>query len=240
MYILGHRVTSLSRTSKVILDFKSSSEIGKEFGNAVKDGNDEEVERMLVEHGLELLMAQVSIDITPDIDTRLTPPVIRRSSNVFRKKSVRSLASSSETTSRHGLMTVTAFNLGIIFRHRNVTRIMIERIFEQKEHEVQLRWLKNVLGFKAILISSSRSDQWGKDTLSLNGMNAFHIAARYNPEILKAIFTVLREKQWISEFQELIEQKNSVPLSQTCLHIAAKNTTAEATRFLLFHNYTYK
>ena len=230
----------MSRPNEVILDFKSCSKTDKKFGNAVKDGNDEEVEQMLVEHGLALLMAQVSIDITLDIDTRLTPPVRRRASTVFKKKSISSSASNSEKTSRHGMMTVTAFNLGIIYRHRNVTRIMIEKLLEAKENEVQLQWMKNVLGFKAILTSSSRSIQWGKDTLSLNGMNAFHIATRYNPGILKEIFTVMRAKQWLSELQELIEQKNSSLLSQTCLHIAAKNRTAEATRFQLFYKYEYK
>ena len=90
----------------------------------------------------------------------------------------------------HGLILVSV--IGVQFEDQQIEeekqKALEEKILEEKEPQAQLQWMKKLLGFKAILTSSAHTIQWGKDTLSLNGMNAFHIATRYNAEILKHIF----------------------------------------------------
>merc|ERR1712150_237726 len=85
---------------------------------------------------------------------------------------------------------------------------------------------------KTTLIIPEDAVSCDKGTLSLDGMNAFHVAARYHPNALKDILGVINEKGWMVNLEYLLEQTDSY-LHQTPLHIAAKNSTPEVARLLL-------
>ena len=195
------------------------------FGNAVRAGNDAEVTRLLSEHGLDLLMAEVSFDIILDVDTRLTPPIVRRHSALHNAM----YCANSDSRSQHGFMTVTPFHVGLLAQRGHIIKIMIEKVLEENDPHTQFHWMKKVLESKTTLLIPEDSVPCDKGTLSLKGMNAFHVAARYHPKALKDIFRVLNEKQWTSHLTYLIEGTDSF-LHQTPLHIAAKHPTPEVAR----------
>ena len=218
-----------TRKTEVTLTSIRGSLADLTFGNAVRAGNEAEVVRHLSEHGLDLLMSEVSFDIILDIDTRLTPPIIRRHSTVNRVQSVAGNSTCMDNRSQHGFMTVTPFHLGLLAQHRHIIKIMLEKILEQNDPQSQFQWLKNVFECKTTLIIPEDAIQCDKGTLSLDGMNAFHVAARYHPKALKDILNVINENSWMSEFGYILEKTDSY-LHQTPLHIAAKNSTPEVAR----------
>ena len=217
-----------TRKTEVTLTSIRGSLADLTFGNAVRAGNDAEVVRLLTENGLDLLLSDVSFDIILDIDTRLTPPIIRRHSALHRMQSAVN-PENNENKSQHGFMTVTPFHLGLLAQHRHTIKIMLEKVLEENDSQTQYDWLKSVLERKTTLIIPEDAVSCDKGTLSLDGMNAFHVAARYHPNALKDILGVINEKGWMVNLEYLLEQTDSY-LHQTPLHIAAKNTTPEVAR----------
>ena len=229
MYCLKFILDRTVRKTDVILTSINGSIADLTFGNAVRAGNESEVLQHLSQHGLELLMSQVSFDIILDIDTRLTPPIIRRQSTLHR---VQSSGNSAENRSQHGFMTVTPFHLGLLAQHRHIINIMLDKILSEEDPQIQLMWMKRVLECKTSLIIPEDAIQCDKGTLSLDGMNAFHVAARYHPKALNDVLHVINEKQWSGELGYLLEQTDSY-LKQTPLHIAAKDSTPAVARLLI-------
>ena len=228
-YIL--HIDLAARRTEVILTSIRGSLADLTFGSAVRAGDDEEVIRLLSTNGLDLLLAEVSFDIVLDIDTRLTPPIIRRH-DAFENTAN---GTNSESKSQHGFMTVTPFHLGILAQRRHIIKIMIEKILEVTEPQKQFQWMNNVLASKTTLIIPEDAVPCDKGTLSLNGMNSFHVAARYHSKSLKYILCVLNEKQWMPELRYLLEETDSF-LHQTPLHLAAKNPTPEVARCHILHH----
>ena len=210
---------------EVILTSTTGSQDDLSFGNAVRAGNETEVSRLLSKHGLDILLAEMSFKIKLDIDTRLTPPIIRRNTT-FQNAVVES---NNECLSKHGFMTVTPFQLGLLAQHRHIIKLLIEKILETNDNETQLEWLKRVLGTKTSLKIPDDAVPCDKGTLSLDGMNAFHLATKYQPKALKDILYILNEKNLMSNLSYLLEERDW-RLKQTPLHIAAKCPTAEVAR----------
>ena len=198
------------------------------FGNAVRAGKESEVIRLLSENSLDLLVSEVSFDIILDIDTRLTPPIVRRHSTIHRMQSEVN-SSNTAAKSQHGFMTVTPFHLGLLAQRRHIINIMLEKVLEENDPQAQFQWMKKILECKTTLQIPDDAVPCDKGTLSLDGMNAFHVAARYDPKALKDILELINDKQWMENLGYLLEQKDS-KLQQTPLHIAAKNATPEVAR----------
>ena len=218
----------MAERKEATLISRSGSVIELTFSNAVKAGDDVKVSQLLAEQGVSLLTSEVSFNTTLSIDTRLTPPIIRKQSTVHRMESESSIAKG-EKQCREGIMTVTPFHLGLLARHRHIIKIMLEAILEEKDPKLAFQWMEKVLNAKTALTLPDQSVSCGKDTVSMNGMNAFHVAARYHSQGLKEILKTLQSKHWIPGFKYLLDEKSS-SLLQTPLHIAAKQPTEEATR----------
>ena len=197
------------------------------FGNAIRAGNEVDVSRLLCQHGLELMNAKLSLHIVLNIDATLTPPASRRESLV---QVTSSILKQNCNSSQNGSITVTPFQLGLLAQHRHIIKILMERIMEIKDTDSQLKWMENILGSKTSLVIPNNAAQCDKDTLSLNGINAFHLATRYDPMALKEIVCILNEKHMIPRLKDLLNEQDS-NRKWTPLHIGAKCVSIEAVRY---------
>ena len=211
----------MTKKSEAILTSKRGSLVDSTFGNVVRAGNDAEVVRLLSEHGLELLISKLSFDIMLDMDTRLTPPSTRKRSSLHRMQSAE-VSTNSDNKSHQGSMTVTPFHLALLASHRHIIKSMINKVLEEKDHQIRFQWMEKILASKTTLMIPGNSVRCDKRTSSLEGMNTFHVATRYHPEALEDIFRALNERKWMSNLKYLLEETDSI-LYRTPLHIAARN-----------------
>ena len=119
-------------------------------------------------------------------------------------------------------MTVTAFQLGIIAKRPGIIRAFMQKIFELTDQEGRLNLLIKVLGTKTFLDFPKDPKLYDKDDRSLDGMNAFHLGAKYSPAALSQIFDHLNDNSFMEEddIKDLLEATDN-QICQTPLHIAA-------------------
>ena len=119
-------------------------------------------------------------------------------------------------------MTVTAFQLGIIAKRAGIIKLFMRKVLEITEVDERVSFLTKVLGGKAQLAFPKDPKGYDKDDRSLDGMNSFHLGAKYSPGALTQIFDYLNENMLMEEndIKELLEATDD-QLHQTPLHIAA-------------------
>ena len=109
-------------------------------------------------------------------------------------------SSNTAAKSQHGFMTVTPFHLGLLAQRRHIINIMLEKVLEENDPQAQFQWMKKILECKTTLQIPDDAVPCDKGTLSLDGMNAFHVAARYDPKALKDILELINDKQWMENY----------------------------------------
>ena len=128
-------------------------------------------------------------------------------------------------------MTVTTFQLAIIAKQSGIVKVFLQNVLEIPDEGEQLDLLKQLLGTKTFLMFPKNAKCYDKDDRSLDGMNAFHLGAKYSPGALKQIFDHLNENMLIEEndIKTLLEATDD-QLHQTPLHIAATHSSPMAVR----------
>lgn len=183
------------------------------FANSVRGGNERRVNAILdtTKESIEKhLLAKVSFDLTLDRDTSLE----QNHSDEADGSGVPDIDKVS--------MTVTAFQLGIIAKRAGIIKLFMKKVLEVTEGDERVSFLKNVLGGKAHLAFPKDPKGYDKDDRSLDGMNSFHLGAKYSPGALTQIFYYLNENMLMEEndIKDLLEATDD-QLCQTPLHIAA-------------------
>ena len=184
------------------------------FGNAVRGGNERRVAgflKSLKKENIEKhLLAQLSFDLTLDRDTSLD------------ESSGRDEGDGGVPDIDKVNMTVTIFQLGIIAKRPGIINMFMQKVIEETEGEERLELLKKLLGTKAFLTFTKNPKGYDKDDRALDGMNAFHLGAKYSPASLVQIFEHLNESSIMEEndISDILEAPEN-QLNQTPLHIAA-------------------
>ena len=101
----------------------------------------------------------------------------------------------------------------------------MQKVLDETEGQECLELLKKLLGTQAFLTFTKNSEVYDKDDRALDGMNAFHLGAKYSPASLAQIFDHLNESAVMEEvdLSELLEAPEN-QLNQTALHIAAAHS----------------
>ena len=202
--------------------------------DAIKDGNEEVINDYLAKYSIEILQNELSIALELERDTifrksRRTDPYIRKSfdTNLRDYK----LNVGNDEISNKVILTITPIHLAIIARQISIVRIFMEKLSDEIDNEGSLNVIANVLRKVAVLSFPKNPLQYAKDDRSLDGMNVFHLAAKYCTPALKVLFDTLNTKGLIhrKEFHDTLEAKES-QLQQTPLHVAAKCGSPAATR----------
>ena len=107
-------------------------------------------------------------------------------------------------------MTVTAFHLAVMSNQRKVVRVMLQHVANIGEEEECSNALVQVLGTKtSVVFTGGEAITYDKDDRSLDGMNAFHLASKYDPKAIEVIFDILSTSHvTYSEVLELLEEKD--------------------------------
>ena len=179
----------------------------------------------LFEDNFQILQNELSIALELERDTifrksRRTDPYIRKSfdTNLRDYK----LNVGNDEISNKVILTITPIHLAIIARQISIVRIFMEKLSDEVDNEGSLNVIANVLRKVAVLSFPKNPLQYAKDDRSLDGMNVFHLAAKYCTPALKVLFDTLNTKGLMQkrEFHDTLEAKES-QLQQTPLHVAA-------------------
>ena len=185
------------------------------FANSVRGGNERRVNAILETNKQSIekhLLAELSFDLTLDRDTSLDQtPSDEADGGVPDIDKVS--------------MTVTVLQLGIIAKRAGIIKLFMRKILDFTEGDERVSFLKKLLGTQAHLEFPKDSKRYDKDDRSLDGMNAFHLGAKYSTGALRQIFDYLNETMIMEEndIKELLEATDN-QLLQTPLHIAAAHS----------------
>ena len=206
-----------NKRSRIKLTSVSGDESEISFGNAVRGGNKRKVHAILKSLNREniekYLLAQLSFDLTLDRDTS------------FDESSEFDNGDEEASDIDKVNMTITMFQLGIIAKRPGIIKMFMQKILVDIEYEERLGLLKTVLGTKAFLTFTKSPKCYDKDDRALDGMNAFHLGAKYSPASLAQIFEQLNDNSLMEEndINALLEASEN-QLNQTPLHIAAAHS----------------
>ena len=181
--------------------------------NAVKDGDVKAVLEYLENYSVEILLSEISIPLaTFDINKR---------SNV------------GNSSSRKVVLTITPFHMAVMAKQVSIVNLFMEKLVQHAMNENGLDKLEGVLGKKVLLTFPKNPKYYSKDDVSVDGMNVFHLTAKYCIPALKVIFRFLNAHGLIDKqgIKDLLQEKDK-HLQQTPLHIAAKCSSSEATRLV--------
>ena len=205
------------KRSKIKLTSVSGDVSEISSANAVRGGNERKVNNFLNSLNKDSiekhLLAQLSFDLTLDRDTS------------FDESSAQDEGDGGVPDIDKVNMTITLFQLGIIAKRPGIIKLFMQKVLEDTEGDERLSLLKNILGTKAFLTFTKNSKCYDKDDRALDGMNAFHLGAKYSPASLAQIFEHLNDSSLMEENQinELLEAPEN-QLNQTPLHIAAAHS----------------
>jgi hypothetical protein len=183
------------------------------FANSVRSGNERRVNALLKTNKESIenhLLAKLSFDLTLDRDTSLD-------------QSPSDEADGGVPDVDKVSMTVTVFQLGIIAKRAGMISLFMEKVLDITEGDERVSFFTKLLGAQAHLEFPKNNPKfYDKDDRSLDGMNAFHLGAKYSPGALTQIFDYLNENMLMEEYdiKELLEATDA-HIYQTPLHIAA-------------------
>ena len=226
------------RRNKIRLNSSTGDVKEAFFADAVRGGNERRVAATLQMNwpNIEpILMSQLSFDLTLDRDTSLDSGQPSRRSSVTGID----LGDGGVPDIDKVTMTVTPFHLAIIAKQAGIVRVFMEKVMDiAEEDNKRLDLLVKLLGAKTLLLFPKNPLCYDKDDRSLDGMNAFHLGAKYSAAALQEIFYYLNDrdstaenetKELETEIKELLEAKDE-HLQQTPLHVAATHPSSIAAR----------
>ena len=190
----------------------------------VRAGNQVEVKKILDEKGLEILNIEYKSGLELDRIVEL---------NEENKEADDPNAEDVDNSLENATMTVTPLQLAIIAKRKKVTQVIIEYIANIEEAEECANALKEVLGSTVKLDFVDDKETYDKDDRSMDGMNAFHLACKYDPKAIKLIFDILNRKndeRFFFMMKDLLDETDN-HLQQTPLHVASRNSTSVAARY---------
>ena len=225
--------TELARTKNHAekLKFREScSAVSRDLANAIRSGDVDGVKRTMTRESLNArLKFHLSVDkpsFSEPASVEASKPNARRSSNTIAKgkRLVKMLTIKDEQESRplfdtvtqeKAVMEVTPLHVAIISGHAAI-------VVEILEFSVEFKIAPALLGARTkVTFKDSQNHKYSNGDRALNGMNAFHLSARFDTLSLKRILEFTKEHLGLAQRKELLLQKTT-DLDQAILHVAAK------------------
>ena len=187
----------------------------QEFIDFVRGGVCDEVKLQLEDKGLEILNTTFFHDLELDSIVELEE------------------ADESENDVEIPMIALSPLQVAIVSRQAEIIKVLLGFVTKIEEAEECIQALEQLLGRKVTIIFTAESSTYDKDDRSLDGMNAFHLAAKYYPDALEIIFDILRQDN--ATYTKILDllQATDNHLQQTPLHVALRNSSHEAARYTI-------
>ena len=215
--IAGSTGSTVSRTKKLFLYSISEEEVGEtilKLGEAIRRGQEKNIFD-IIENNSDIIGDDLlcKLGITFELD-------LRRENNFDQREKCK--------------MFVTPFHLAIISPEPKIVKCMVEAI--KKHSKAPIASLTNLLSMKTkVEFAKGFPDTYCSDDRSLDGINAFHLAARFHGQSFLIIVKFLRNNNKLETFQHLL-QICDVHMSKTLLHTAAQSPSPLSLKILLLLN----
>ena len=207
----------MSRTKKLSLYSISEEQVGEKclkLGEAIRRGQEEHVFD-IIENNSDIIVDDLlcKLGIKFELD-------LRKEINFDQREKCK--------------MFVTPFHLAIISQEPRIVECMIEAI--KKHSKAPIASLTNLLSMKTeVEFAKGFPDTYCSDDRSLDGINAFHLAARFHGQSFLIIIRFLRDNNILETLQPFL-QIPDVHMSKTLLHTAAKSPSPLSLKILLLLN----
>ena len=167
---------------------------------------------MLVEaDGLKLLNRDILLDLNLDEEVELDKALVDDNSAIM--------------DSISSTLCLRPFQLAVVLGHKEVIEVILRHIIASFDAEGCILLLEEHLGHQARIIFPDPENPYSydKDDRSIDGMNAFHLAAKFYPDGMDLIFQILNEtNSTYTKILNLLDVKDR-QLLRTPLHVALRN-----------------
>ena len=207
-----------STPRKLSLMSEQGDQIMVDLGNAIRSGSVQFVQQVLENNGCEILNKPEIQFETYFRRIPQTPMKYPRKINDFGSFVG---VQDSITLTRQRLrakdkMFATPFQLAIMAQQTEMVEILLNYIPDEKS-------MKLMLGTRTkVIFNRGPPDTYFKDDLMMDGVNAFHLAARFHPPSLLKTISYLCERKWLRTVTDLLEAVDP-HLKKTPLHNACKS-----------------
>ena len=185
------------------------------FAAAIREGNVRDVQKMLNNHE-NIWKAKLSFRIKLKVDT------------TARTIHYITIADFNGKELEKAKMNVSPLQLAIISKQEMVVQAILEHVYlsdDNGEHA-----LKTLLEVKTqVQFPRDSPNIYEEDDRMLDGMNTFHLAAKFHPQSLQTIISFLQNED-ASEIITLLTQGKDPHIQNTPLHIAANSPSSFAMR----------
>ena len=172
----------------------------------------ESVQETLVEDdGLELLNRDFLLDLNLDEEVELDKALVDDNSAIM--------------DSISSTLCLRPFQLAVVLGHKELIEVILGHIIASFDAEGCILLLEEYLGHQARIIFADPENPYSydKDDRSIDGMNAFHLAAKFYPDGIDLIFRILNEtNSTYTKILNLLHMKDR-QLLRTPLHVALRN-----------------
>ena len=188
------------------------------FANAIRAGDTNEVQSIMEDYPT-VLQSKLSFRIRLKVDnTALPSTFINGIGNTINGKEL-------ETAKMH----VSPLQLAIISKQESVVRMILEHVYASNDDGEEA--LEIVMDVKSVVVfpRDSPPTLYEEDDRMLDGMNIFHLAAKFHPKSLYEIISFLNKEDLTELIDALIQEKDP-HVECTPLHVAAKSPSSFAMR----------
>ena len=168
-------------------------------------------EHLLEENGLNMLNQDFLLDLNLDEEVELDKAFVDNDNSFM--------------DSISSTLCLRPFQLAIVLGHEKVIEVILLHIIRYNDAEGCITLLTKHLGHQARIIFPDPDNPYtfDKDDRSIDGMNAFHLAAKFYPDGIEIIFRILNDNYaTYSEILSLLLEKDR-HMQRTPLHVALRN-----------------
>jgi hypothetical protein len=205
------KLTEISNQSDMILI---------QFGDAIRSGSTQLIAEILAKIGPGIIQDHMlSFDVT-----------LRKLAATSFRSPTMSTWHVPDAVTKNERMSVTPFQLAIIAMKGSVVDQMLEAVMASAKNPHA--FLRMILSSKSKMTYVCGLSSYCKDDRVLDGINAFHLAAKYHAPSLLSIIQLLQQEDLVDSMIDLLEAQDS-HMGKTPLHLAVKSPSSLSTKMLL-------
>ena len=202
-----------------------------DLGNAIRSGSVQFVRQVIENNGVEMLNKR---EVQFETYFRRSPEICkaeRGNESLLDLKHGKFKPQDSLRLNRERLKTkdrmyVTPFQLAIMAQQIEILVVLLQSIKDEQ-------MMKNMLStLTKVIFKRGLPDSYFKDDRTMDGINAFHLAARFHAPSLYTIINYIKDKQWFDTMRGLLEARDP-HMRKTPLHNATKSCSSLSVTVLL-------